>query len=167
MISRNVEPIKMRNYGRIIQDMIRVAQTEPDRAARERLTVYIAQCMRQRNMVWNKDQEIGAQRIKDDIRTPSATEACQPTSPASMRLYSSAKPDFNVRPDRKNHEAKPAQKPAQQQPSQQQPVAKPAQPEKPAAQQPAQEKPAAEKPAVAPAPKKRGRPSGRKNARHE
>lgn len=161
MISRNVEPIKMRNYGRIIQDMIRVAQTEPDRAARERLTVYIAQCMRQRNMVWNKDQEIGAQRIKDDIRTLS-NGGLSTDFPGFDEAIQQRKADFNVRPDRKNHEAKPAQKPAQQQP-----VAKPAQPEKPAAQQPAQEKPAAEKPAVAPAPKKRGRPSGRKNARHE
>ena len=166
MISRNVEPIKMRNYGRIIQDMIRVAQTEPDRAARERLTVYIAQCMRQRNMVWNKDQEIGAQRIKDDIRTLS-NGGLSTDFPGFDEAIQQRKADFNVRPDRKNHEAKPAQKPAQQQPSQQQPVAKPAQPEKPAAQQHAQEKPAAEKPAVAPAPKKRGRPSGRKNARHE
>lgn len=166
MISRKVEPIKMRNYGRIIQDMIRVAQTEPERAARERLTVYIAQCMRQRNMVWNKDQEIGAQRIKDDIRTLS-NGGLSTDFPGFDEAIQQRKADFNVRPDRKNHEAKPAQKPAQQQPSQQQPVAKPAQPEKPAAQQPAQEKPAAEKPAVAPAPKKRGRPSGRKNARHE
>lgn len=66
-LNRNTTPIIMRNYGRVVQDMIAYACTienEQDRAA---LEVYIAQCMRQRNLVWNRDQETGLQRVKDDI----------------------------------------------------------------------------------------------------
>ena len=31
------------------------------------MTAYVAQCMRQKNLVWNKDQESGIDRIKQDI----------------------------------------------------------------------------------------------------
>jgi hypothetical protein len=57
----------MRNYGRIIQEMVRVATEETDQATRERMTIYIARCMRQKNMIWNKDQETGIPRVKEDI----------------------------------------------------------------------------------------------------
>jgi hypothetical protein len=57
----------MRNYGRIVQDMIGYACTVENQAERESLEVYIAQCMRQRNMVWNRDQESGIGRVKEDI----------------------------------------------------------------------------------------------------
>ena len=147
MISRNSEPIKMRNYGRIIQDMIRVAQLEPDKASREKLTIYIAQCMRQRNMVWNKDQEIGTQRIKDDIRTLSngglSTDFAGFDEAMSMQQR---RQDFNNRNDRNNrHDNKPNQQKQQPKPQPQpQPAPQPEKPEKPAE-------------APVPAPKKRGR----------
>lgn len=61
----------MRNYGRIIQDMILVACDEQDPNNKEAMILYIAQCMRQKNLVWNRDQDSGTNRIKDDIRTLS------------------------------------------------------------------------------------------------
>jgi len=57
----------MRNYGRIVQDMIAYATTLPQGQERDSLEVYIAQCMRQRNLVWNRDQEAGLQRVREDI----------------------------------------------------------------------------------------------------
>lgn len=66
-LNRETTPIRMRNYGRIIQDMLEVAAQEPNQASRERMTIYIAQCMRQKNILWNKDQDTGLQRVKDDI----------------------------------------------------------------------------------------------------
>ncbi len=67
ILRRNTTPIRMRNYGRIIQDMIAYACTIEDKAEREALVVYIAQCMRQKNLVWNKDQESGMARVEEDI----------------------------------------------------------------------------------------------------
>ena len=66
-LRRNTEPIKMRNYGRIVQDMIAYASSLPAGQERETLENYIAQCMRQRNMVWNRDQESGLARVREDI----------------------------------------------------------------------------------------------------
>ena len=66
-LKRNTTPIKMRNYGRIVQDMIAYACTLPAGKERESLEVYIAQSMRQRNLLWNKDQESGIQRVREDI----------------------------------------------------------------------------------------------------
>ena len=57
----------MRNYGRIVQDMIAYATTLAPSQERDSLELYIAQCMRQRNLVWNRDQEAGMQRVKEDI----------------------------------------------------------------------------------------------------
>ncbi len=57
----------MRNYGRIVQDMLAYAATMPAGRERDSLEVYIAQCMRQRNLVWNRDQEAGINRVKEDI----------------------------------------------------------------------------------------------------
>ncbi len=66
-LNRNTAPIKMRNYGRIVQDMIQYACAVEDPGERESLEVYIAQCMRQRNLVWNRDQEAGIGRVREDI----------------------------------------------------------------------------------------------------
>ncbi len=66
-IHRNTTPIKMRNYGRIIQDTIEYACTLTNKSERQALTAYIAQCMRQKNLVWNRDQESGIERIKGDL----------------------------------------------------------------------------------------------------
>jgi hypothetical protein len=57
----------MRNYGRIVQDMIAYASTMQPGPERDSLEVYIAQCMRQRNLVWNRDQEAGVNRVREDI----------------------------------------------------------------------------------------------------
>ena len=57
----------MRNYGRIVQDMIAYAASLAPGLERDSLEVYIAQCMRQRNMTWNRDQEAGLARVKEDI----------------------------------------------------------------------------------------------------
>lgn len=67
VLQRSTEPIKMRNYGRIIQNMVTYACTLPDNGKRRALVIYIAQCMRQKNVAWNKDQESGLQRVKADI----------------------------------------------------------------------------------------------------
>lgn len=57
----------MRNYGRIVQDMITYATTLQPGLERDSLELYIAQCMRQRNLVWNRDQETGFRRVREDI----------------------------------------------------------------------------------------------------
>ena len=66
-LRRNSAPIRMRNYGRIVQDMIAYASALPKGQERDTLEVYIAQCMRQRNLVWNRDQEAGMNRVREDI----------------------------------------------------------------------------------------------------
>jgi hypothetical protein len=66
-LKRNTTPVKMRNYGRIVQDMISYATSLEPGLERDSLEVYIAHCMRQRNMVWNRDQEAGVNRVKEDI----------------------------------------------------------------------------------------------------
>ena len=66
-LNRNSSPIRMRNYGRIVQDMIAYAAKMEPGLERDSLEVYIAQCMRQRNLVWNRDQEAGLHRVREDI----------------------------------------------------------------------------------------------------
>ncbi len=66
-LRRDTAPIRMRNYGRIVQDMIRYATTLEAGQERDSLELYIAQCMRQRNLVWNRDQEAGLNRVREDI----------------------------------------------------------------------------------------------------
>ena len=61
----------MRNYGRILQDTIEYACTLTDKGERQALTAYIAQCMRQKNLVWNRDQESGIERIREDMHVLS------------------------------------------------------------------------------------------------
>ncbi|MBO7502617.1 MAG: DUF4290 domain-containing protein, partial [Paludibacteraceae bacterium] len=57
VLKYNNAPIRMRNYGRIIEQMVQVAADEPDEATREKMVLYIARSMRQKNQVWNKDQD--------------------------------------------------------------------------------------------------------------
>lgn len=66
-IRHDAAPIRMRNYGRILQDMIAYASELEDQSVREALTIYVAKCMCQKNLVWNKDQEGGVARVKEDI----------------------------------------------------------------------------------------------------
>ena len=66
-LNRNATPVRMRNYGRIVQDMVAYACTLPQGKERDSLEVYIAHCMRQRNLVWNRDQEAGLSRVREDI----------------------------------------------------------------------------------------------------
>lgn len=59
--------VRMRNYGRIIQDMVLLAAKEVDAEKQKAMVIYIAQCMRQKNVQWNKEQESGIDRLKEDI----------------------------------------------------------------------------------------------------
>ena len=68
---RKTTIVRMRNYGRIIQDMVQIAANEQDDEKKKAMTIYIAQCMRQKNAQWNKEQESGIERLKDDIRVLS------------------------------------------------------------------------------------------------
>jgi hypothetical protein len=87
----------MRNYGRIVQDMIAYAATLPAGKERDSLEVYIAQCMRQRNLVWNRDQESGMGRIKEDIIR---------LSDGKLRCESKAFGELLVQPNAQNKSAK-------------------------------------------------------------
>lgn len=64
----NIAPVRMRNYGRIIEDMVALAASEQDTEKRQAMVIYIAQCMRQKNAQWNKENESGIHRLKEDIR---------------------------------------------------------------------------------------------------
>ena len=88
-LHRNSAPIRMRNYGRIVQDMVAYASSLPAGQEREQLELYIAQCMRQRNMVWNRDQESGINRVREDIiRLSDGKLTCD--SPAFKALMNPA-----------------------------------------------------------------------------
>ena len=97
-LNRNAAPIRMRNYGRIVQDMIAYTCTLPAGKERDSLEVYIAQCMRQRNLVWNKDQEAGINRVREDIRRLSNGQlTCD--SPAFERIM--AQPNMPIQNPKK------------------------------------------------------------------
>ena len=97
-LHRNATPVRMRNYGRIVQDMIGYAATLAPGQERDSLEVYIAQCMRQRNLVWNRDQEAGINRVKEDIiRLSDGKLTC--SSPAFERLL--AQPNAQMGQKRK------------------------------------------------------------------
>lgn len=68
---RKTTIVRMRNYGRIIQDMVQLAVNEQDVEKQQAMVVYIAQCMRQKNAIWNREQESGVERLKDDLRVLS------------------------------------------------------------------------------------------------
>ena len=65
------DAIKLRNYGRIIQDLVAYVTTIADRSQREAATIFVARCMRQKNQIWNKDFESGIERLREDIDTLS------------------------------------------------------------------------------------------------
>ena len=98
-LNRNEKPIRMRNYGRIVQDMVTYATSLAPGVERDSLEVYIALCMRQRNMVWNRDQEAGVQRVKEDImRLSNGQLTC--SSPAFERFM--AQPNASLVQKKKN-----------------------------------------------------------------
>ena len=66
-ILRKTTIVRMRNYGRIIQDMVQIAANEQDDEKKKAMTIYIAQCMRQKNATWNRELESGVERLKDDL----------------------------------------------------------------------------------------------------
>ena len=95
-LRRASEPIRMRNYGRIVQDMIGYAASLPEGQERDSLELYIAQCMRQRNLVWTRDQEAGLSRVRDDIRRLSnGLLPCD--SPAFEQLMGNNTPVVNAK----------------------------------------------------------------------
>ena len=69
---RKTSVVRMRNYGRIIQDMVQLASKEQDVEKQQAMVLYIAQCMRQKNAQWNKEQESGIVRLKEDIMALSS-----------------------------------------------------------------------------------------------
>lgn len=90
-LNRNTTPIRMRNYGRIVQDMIQYAATLTDAKERASMEAYIALCMRQRNLVWNRDQESGLNRVREDIiRLSDGRLRCD--SPAFQQLMAQNTP---------------------------------------------------------------------------
>ena len=70
-LNHRTDAIKLRNYGRILQDLVAYATTITDEPQRRAATIYIARCMRQKNQIWNKDFESGVERLKEDIQTLS------------------------------------------------------------------------------------------------
>lgn len=70
-VRKEEAPLKMRNYGRIIQNMIYLACDEANEQTKHDMTIYIAQCMRQKNAIWNKEIESGIERLKNDIHVLS------------------------------------------------------------------------------------------------
>lgn len=100
-LNRKTTPIKMRNYGRIIQDMIEYACRMEDMQQREALVSYVAQCMRQKNAVWNRDQDSGIARVAEDIERlsggvlhyemPQAQEPVPATEAPAQQLRSKKK----------------------------------------------------------------------------
>ena len=100
-LNRQAEPIKMRNYGRIVQNMIRYACSVENPQERASLEVYIAQCMRQRNLVWNRDQESGLGRVREDIiRLSDGKLTCD--SPIFERMMSQASMTGNSQRKKRN-----------------------------------------------------------------
>ena len=92
-LHRNTTPVKMRNYGRIVQDMIAYATSLEPGIERDSLEVYIAHCMRQRNMVWNRDQEAGVNRVREDIiRLSNGQLKCQSTAFENFMTQPNASP---------------------------------------------------------------------------
>ena len=66
-VKKSSETIRMRNYGRIIQNMVDYITTIEDEETKHLSLCYIASCMRQKNLIWNKDQEASIERIREDI----------------------------------------------------------------------------------------------------
>ena len=64
---RRTSVVRMRNYGRIVESMVALAAKEQDVEKQQAMVVYIAQCMRKKNAQWNKEQESGIARLKEDI----------------------------------------------------------------------------------------------------
>ena len=64
-------PIKMRNYGRIIQDVIEYAVTLPRGERRDDLTRTLAVAMVNRNLQWNRDQDPTPNRVIRDMQALS------------------------------------------------------------------------------------------------
>ena len=62
----NTTPIRLRHYGRIIQDMVKEAVNEPDLDRQHFLTVRLANKLKQQYLIWNKDQ-VEPERIIEDI----------------------------------------------------------------------------------------------------
>ena len=65
-LTYNTTPVRMRHYGRIIQDMVTEAVAEPDIERKQYLICRLANKLKQQYLVWNKDQ-VEPERIIYDI----------------------------------------------------------------------------------------------------
>ena len=108
-IVHRTDAIKLRNYGRILQDLVAYATTITDEQQRQAATIYIARCMRQKNQIWNKDLESGVQRLKEDISTLSdgKLSTAFPAFDEAMMLHATMladnalKKDARIKPQKK------------------------------------------------------------------
>lgn len=101
-LKQNLTPIKMRNYGRILQDMVNYACAIEDESQRQALTMYIAQSMRQKNVVWNKEQDANLHRVKEDIaRLSDGKLNCE--FPEFEALMQRPLPQLNKMPQKKKN----------------------------------------------------------------
>ena len=62
----NTTPVRMRHYGRLIDQMVQQAVAEPDIERRHFLTNRLANKLKQQYLIWNKDQ-VEPERIIEDI----------------------------------------------------------------------------------------------------
>ena len=62
----NSTPIRMRHYGRIVQDMVREAVAEQDPERQQYLICRLANKLKLQYLLWNKDQ-VEKERIVEDI----------------------------------------------------------------------------------------------------
>ena len=104
------DAIKLRNYGRILQDLVAYATTITDEPQRQAATIYIARCMRQKNQIWNKDFESGVQRLKEDIETLSdgKLSTAFPEFDEAMALHSAN--DASAKKDQRSKAVKKAKR---------------------------------------------------------
>lgn len=63
----HTSPVRMRHYGRIIDEMVQQAVLEEDEGKRHELTNRLANKLKQQYLIWNKDQ-VEPERIVEDIR---------------------------------------------------------------------------------------------------
>lgn len=106
-ITHRTDAIKLRNYGRILQDLVAYATTINDEQQRQAATIYIARCMRQKNQIWNKDFESGVQRLKEDILTLSEGKLSTSFSEFEEAMtHTNAPIDYSTRKEQRSKQQK-------------------------------------------------------------
>ena len=94
------DAIKLRNYGRIIQDLVAYVTTIEDKEKRQDATIFVARCMRQKNQIWNKDFESGIDRLREDIHILSDGKLPTDFPEFAEALSRPAAQEQNARPNK-------------------------------------------------------------------